>query len=128
MIAYIKGKILAKKGDFLIVEQQGIGYKIFVSKKTQTKLKKGQEKEFFTHFCVRNERPELYGFLRMDELEIFELIEKISGIGPKGALLIASLGAIDELKKAYSFDCLQDFLDIYYQGASVLINENDFYS
>jgi len=100
MIAYIKGKILAKKGDFLIVEQQGIGYKIFVSQKTQAKLKKGQEKEFFTHFCVRNERPELYGFLRMDELEIFELIEKISGIGPKGALLIASLGAIDELKKA----------------------------
>ena len=34
---------------------------------------------------------------------------------------------IDELKKAYSFDCLQDFLDIYYQGASVLINEKDFY-
>ena len=34
---------------------------------------------------------------------------------------------IDELKKAYSFDCLQDFLDIYYHGASVLINEKDFY-
>ena len=100
MISYIKGKIRTKDKDFLILENQGIGYKVFVSQKSLEKIKEGEEKEFFTYFVLRNEKPELYGFLTPEELEIFGVIEKISGIGPKGALLIAALGTIDELKKA----------------------------
>jgi len=100
MISYIKGKILIKKEKFLIVERQGIGYKLFVSKKTLEKTKQGEEKEFFTFFALRKERPELYGFLTPEELIVFETVEKISGIGPKGAMLVASMGTIGQLKKA----------------------------
>ena len=100
MISYIKGKIKLKTENFIVLEQQGVGFKIFVSQKTLEKIKQGEEKEFFTYFVLRKERPELYGFLSPEELKAFEAIEKISGIGPKGALLIASLGTIDELKEA----------------------------
>ena len=78
MISYIKGKILIKKEKFLIIERQGIGYKIFVSQKTLKEIREDEEKEFFTHFCIRKEQVELYGFLSQEELEIFEIIEKIS--------------------------------------------------
>lgn len=100
MISYIKGKIKFKDKDFLVLEQRGVGFKIFVSEKSLEKVKQGEEKEFFTYFILRKEKPELYGFLTQEELRAFEAIEKISGIGPKGALLIACLGTIDELKKA----------------------------
>lgn len=100
MISYIRGKILIKKERYLIVERQGIGYKIFVSEKTREKTKQGEEREFFTFFALRKERPELYGFLTPEELIVFETVEKISGIGPKGAMLVASMGTIGQLKKA----------------------------
>ena len=100
MISYIKGKILIKKEKYLIVERQGIGYKIFVSEKTLERVKQDEEKEFFTFFVLRKEKLELYGFLTQEELTVFETVEKISGIGPKGAMLVASLGTIAQLKKA----------------------------
>lgn len=100
MIFYIKGKVKIKKDNFVLLERQGIGFKIFTSQETQEKIKEGEEKEFYTYFCIRNDKPEIYGFLTLKELEVFEAIEKISGIGVKGALLVASIGSIEELKKA----------------------------
>ena len=112
MISYIKGRVLAKKDKFLILERQGIGFKIFVSHETLEKVKQGEEREFFTHFCNRNEQPELYGFLSFQELEIFEIIEKISGVGPKAALKVASLGDADSLQKAIEAQDVNYFSNI----------------
>ena len=100
MISYLKGKIREKDKNFVVLENQGIGFKIFVSEKNLKKIKDDEQKEFFIFYAVRNDKPELYGFLNKQELKVFEIIEAISGIGPKGALLISSLGSIDELKKA----------------------------
>ena len=100
MIAYIKGKVLIKKQTFLIIERQGIGYKIFVSSQALDKIHKEETIELFTHFSNRNEQAELYGFSSFQELEIFEALEKISGVGPKAALSVASLGNVNKLKQA----------------------------
>jgi len=112
MISYIKGKILIKKERYLIVEREGIGYKIFVSEKTLEKIKQGEEKEFFTFFVLRKEKPELYGFSTLEELTVFETVEKISGIGPKGAMFVASLGTIGQLKKAVEIHDFKYFSQI----------------
>jgi holliday junction DNA helicase RuvA len=100
MISYIKGIIKSKTEDEIILENKGFGFKIFVSKKNSALLKNGEEKELYTHFVIRNEKPELYGFLSQEELSVFEIIENISGIGPKGALVISSLGTLEDLKEA----------------------------
>lgn len=100
MISFIRGKIKIKNEGFVIVENNDIGFKIFVSPKTLEKINLGEIVDFFIFFAIRNEKPELYGLLAEEELKIFEIIEKISGIGPKGAMLIASLGTFEELKKA----------------------------
>ncbi len=106
MISFIRGNIRAKNEEFVIVENNDIGFKVFVSPKTLEKLSIGETVEFFIFFAIRNEKPELYGSLSQEELKVFEIIEKVSGVGPKGAMLIASLGTFDELKKAIE---IQDF-------------------
>jgi len=100
MFSYLKGKIREKDKNFVVLENQGIGFKVFVSEKNLKEIKKEEQRELFVFFAVRNEKPELYGFLDKQELKVFEIIEAVSGIGPKGALLISSLGSMEELKKA----------------------------
>ena len=100
MISYLKGTIKEKDNSFIVLENQGIGFKVFVSEKNLKEIKIDEQKEFFIFFAMRNDKPELYGFVNKQELKVFEIIEAISGIGPKGALLISSLGSFDELKKA----------------------------
>ena len=100
MISYLKGQIREKDKSFVTLENQGIGFKIFVSEKTLKEINVDEQREFFIFYAVRKEKPELYGFLDKQGLKVFEIIEAVSGIGPKGALLISSLGSIDELKKA----------------------------
>jgi len=100
VISYLKGKIKTKDKESLVLENQGLGFKVFVSQKTLALAKEGEEMELYTGFVFRNEKPELYGFLSPQELSVFEIVEAISGIGPKGALLISALGALEDLKKA----------------------------
>lgn len=101
MIGSIKGKIILKKEKFVIVEINGIGYKVYVSPDTILALKKTDTGvSFWTHLHVKEDVQDLYGFLDYKELEFFELLIGVSGIGPKGALAILSVASIETLKKA----------------------------
>jgi Holliday junction DNA helicase RuvA len=112
MIGSIRGKIILKTEKFLIVETGGVGYKINISpdtlSKTQTpnqsKLGSGQETKneifLFIHTHVREDILDLYGFLNREELEFFEMLINVSGIGPKGALAILGIASIATLEKA----------------------------
>ncbi len=108
MIGSIKGKIILKTEKFLIVETNGVGYKISVSPDTLFQLSaphsySGQnntEVLFWIHTHVREDILDLYGFLERQELEFFEMLINVSGIGPKGALSILGIASIDTLKRA----------------------------
>ena len=101
MIGSIKGKITLKKEKFVIVEASGVGYKISVSPDTLSKAKKvGDEIFLFIHTHVREDSLDLYGFLNHPELEFFEMLISVSGIGPKSALAILGITSIETLRKA----------------------------
>ena len=100
MIGSIKGKITLKTDKFVLVETGGIGYKINVSPDTLLKLKKDSEAYFFIHMHVREDAQDLYGFLDYKELEFFEMLLGVSGIGPRSAVVILGIAPIDTLKKA----------------------------
>jgi Holliday junction DNA helicase RuvA len=101
MIGSIKGKIILKTEKFLIVETGGVGYKINVSANTLSKIQEKKDKIFlFVHTHVREDVLDLYGFLDRAELEFFEMLINISGIGPRGALAILGIASIETLKKA----------------------------
>jgi len=78
-----------------------VGYKISVSPDTLSKVKK-EECFFFIHTHVREDAIDLYGFLGREELEFFEMLINVSGIGPKGALSILGIASLDTLRKAIS--------------------------
>ncbi|MEI7709330.1 MAG: Holliday junction branch migration protein RuvA [bacterium] len=103
MIGSIKGKIILKKEKFLIIETSGVGYKISVSLETVSRLKnENSETTLWIHTHVREDAFDLYGFLEYSELEFFEMLISISGIGPKGALTILGVSSVETLSKAIS--------------------------
>lgn len=93
MIAYVRGILASVGSDFIIAEAGGLGYQIFVPASTLQRLPAvGQEAKLFTYHHVREDAMVLYGFLTLQEQEIFMHLINISGIGPKGALTM--LGAL----------------------------------
>jgi len=100
MIASLKGKVILKKQDFIILNVAGVGYKITCPSFILEKIKKEDDLHLFTHLYFSQERIALYGFLRHDELEFFEMLISISGIGPKAALGILALAPVRALKDA----------------------------
>lgn len=101
MIGSVKGKIILKTERFLIVETGGVGYKLNVPLSVLLKSKMGEEEVmFWVHTHIREDSFDLYGFLDRQELEFFEMLINVSGIGPKGALAILGVASIETLKKA----------------------------
>jgi Holliday junction DNA helicase RuvA len=90
MYAYIKGIVEYKAAEYLVIENQGIGYKIITSLSTLDKVEIGKEVKIFTYLHVREDIFAMYGFLTPEELRVFELLISVSGIGPKVANSILS--------------------------------------
>lgn len=86
MISYIKGTITHKGETFVVLECQGIGYKISVSDTTLSRLDQQQETMLYTFLYVKEDSISLFGFLTEQEQSLFERLLSVSGIGPKGAL------------------------------------------
>jgi len=91
LFAYIKGRLEYKNNDFLIVESNGVGYRIFTSLSTVSSIGEvGQEVKVYTYLYVREDIISLYGFLTQEELNVFELLISVSGVGPKAAIAVLS--------------------------------------
>ena len=91
MIAYVKGKLDTKTNTFVVIDVQGIGYKIFMSAKSIESLGEiGQEVKVYTHYYVREDNISLYGFSSNEELRMFELLISVSGVGAKSAIAMLS--------------------------------------
>ncbi len=99
MIAYLDGKIILKKDKFIILETNNVGYKVFLSRQTVSTLPEtGQNLRLFCFHNVKEDASDLYGFLSYDELDFFEVLLDIHGVGPKAALEISALGPLDKIK------------------------------
>ncbi|MCX6755256.1 MAG: Holliday junction branch migration protein RuvA [Candidatus Nomurabacteria bacterium] len=104
MIGSIKGKTILKTDKFIIVEANGVGYKIHIHKPLSFQERgqgvRSDEIFLWIHTIVREDALDLYGFLDREELEFFEMLISVSGIGPKGALGILSVASIETLRQA----------------------------
>ena len=101
MISYLKGKVITQGPDYIITETGGVGYKVYVAESRLSSFPVGKEVEVYCHLHIKREETlELYGMDTPQALEVFETLNNISGIGPKAALNIASLGSMEQLKAA----------------------------
>ena len=100
MLAYLHGRILAKSNNYLILEVNSVGYQIFVGEAFLSSLKVGAEQEFYLSHQVREDASDLYGFRNLSELELFQLLLSVSGVGPKSALGVLSIASADDIREA----------------------------
>lgn len=101
MIAFVKGSLAEVELDRVIIDVGGVGYNVFVSSYTISRLPlEGNEVKLYTYLNVKEDLMQLYGFLSKDELRIFKLLIGVSGIGPKGGLGILSYLTPDDLRFA----------------------------
>jgi Holliday junction DNA helicase RuvA len=103
MISRITGTIIHADTRFIIVDVHGVGYKLYT---TAGVLEKhlNTEATFWTYLAVREDALDLYGFVSKEELDIFELLITVSGIGPKTALGVMNAAGPATIKKAVMTD------------------------
>ncbi|EQH79457.1 holliday junction DNA helicase RuvA [Clostridioides difficile DA00310] len=97
MYSYIKGTVEEIYIDSIVVENNGIGYKINVSSNTIMNLQVGKATKIYTKLIVREDDMSLCGFVSREELKMFELLTSVSKIGPKVALSILSFASPAQL-------------------------------
>lgn len=91
MFAYIKGSLEVKTNGYIVIDVNGIGYKIFMSETAINKMGAiGEIIKIHTYVRVREDDISIYGFNTNEELRMFELLLSVSGIGAKSALVILS--------------------------------------
>ncbi|MDD6795764.1 MAG: Holliday junction branch migration protein RuvA [Clostridiaceae bacterium] len=101
MYEYIKGQYIGINKDYIIIENGGIGYKIFTSGATMASMPKvGEDVVLYIEQIVREHFIGLYGFVSKEELEMFKLLLSINGVGAKAALSLLSISRVNNLKYA----------------------------
>ena len=98
MITSLRGNVLQKTENYLIIEVNNIGYKVFVGATLLQSMK--DECLLYTYHHIREDNQSLFGFTSMEELEFFEHLLTVQGVGPKVALNILDLAPIDKLQNA----------------------------
>ena len=89
MITHIKGNLVKKNPTYVVIECNGIGYKLNISLQTFSKIKE-ENCILFTHFSVKEDSQTLYGFADEDERELFRKLISVSGVGPSTAQIVLS--------------------------------------
>jgi holliday junction DNA helicase RuvA len=101
MIAHLRGRLLARHPNQVVVETGGVGYEVAISVPTFSNLPPvGSEVALHIYTHVREDLIALYGFLRPAEKQLFEKLISVSGIGPKLAITALSGMPADELTEA----------------------------
>ncbi|MBV9159454.1 MAG: Holliday junction branch migration protein RuvA [Candidatus Kaiserbacteria bacterium] len=102
MIGQLEGIVAAKRPGFAIVSAGGVGYKVAATRAQLAQLAEGSEARLWTHLAVKEDALDLYGFATEEELQLFELLLTVSGIGPKSALAILDIALVETLRSAIS--------------------------
>ncbi len=100
MIGSLRGVVDAHVHDAVLVNVNGVGYIVSVSVRTKMACRVGSDVHLFIYDHVREDARRLFGFESLDERGFFETLISISGVGPKVALLILSIGSLADIQRA----------------------------
>ena len=101
MIASVRGEVLVRRPDHVVIESGGVGYRLAVSAETLKSVPaRGKQATLHAHLVARDDSLSLYGFANEEERDLFLHLTSVSGIGPKVAIAILSGGAPRELLRA----------------------------
>lgn len=100
MIGHLNGTVTALRPGYAILSCGGVGYQVAATKETLARLAQGSNASLWTYLAVRETALDLYGFSSEDDMRFFELLLTVSGIGPKSALGILDIAAVETLRSA----------------------------
>ena len=101
MIASVRGEVIVRRPDHVVVEAAGVGYRLAVSAQTMRSVpREGEQAMLHTHLVMRDDGMHLFGFASEDERALFHLLNGVQGVGPKVALAVLSGGTTRELTNA----------------------------
>ena len=100
MFYYLKGTAAIVSDGFTVIDIGGVGYKVYTSLNSRSKIEKGKETLLYTYTNIREDAFDIYGFTTEDELSFFEKMLSVSGVGPKAALAILSVLSPSEILTA----------------------------
>lgn len=100
MIAQLKGLVISATERTVVVDVNGVGYEVFVTRDLATAAKAGNPITLFTHFNVREDAQELFGFNQASDLSFFKLLLTVSGVGPRSALNIMDTAKAADIRQA----------------------------
>lgn len=98
MIITLSGKVTHRDANFIVVETAGVGYQVQMPKAALHAFKPGLEARLWTHEHIREDARDLYGFLTEAEHRMFLKLLAISGVGPKMAMNLLSLGPVKDIE------------------------------
>ena len=99
MFEYLNGVIKIKKPEYLAVDVNGVGYRVYITLKTYDQVQVGEKKELYIYNVIKEDAFKLVGFLQERERVLFEMLIGISGIGLSLALSIMSTFSIDNIRE-----------------------------
>jgi holliday junction DNA helicase RuvA len=100
MIAYVNGAITFKSPTYVVIDINGLGYRVHISLHTYEKIASLEECKLLTHLVIKEDAHQLYGFYEEDERDLFRQLIGISGVGPNTARMMLSSLPPEELKRA----------------------------
>ena len=110
MIAFLKGKVFTAEQDTVIIDVNGVGYRVNVTVNCAASLQsKDSEVLIHTHMIVREDDMQLYGFQTPEEISVFMLLLGVNGIGPRAALAILSHMRPDGIGRALALEDMTSF-------------------
>jgi holliday junction DNA helicase RuvA len=109
VIASLTGEVLSSSNGQVVLDVSGVGYLIHSTPSVVGSVGTGKSVRFFTSLVVREDALTLFGFLDADQLEVFELLRSVNGVGPKSALAILGELSVDQIAQAVSSEADQVF-------------------
>jgi len=100
MIAYLKGTIIIKGDNFIVIEAHDVGYKVFVTNYLLNNCQIDEHIEVYTHHNIKEDSLDLYGFQTQEDLALFQKLISISGVGPKTGLAVFAVASASDIKSA----------------------------
>ncbi|GAA4193362.1 Holliday junction branch migration protein RuvA [Gryllotalpicola kribbensis] len=104
MISSLRGTVLRASGAELVIEVAGVGYLVSVTPEHALSLRVGEEALVHTALIVREDALSLFGFQDAEQLEVFQLLLGVNGVGPKSALGVLSVMTPDQIAAAVQND------------------------
>ncbi len=95
MIAWLEGRIVGRGVDHVVVDVRGVGYKVHVARQPE-----GEQASLHVHHVVQQDAERLFGFETREELALFEMLVRVSNVGPKAAISLLSVAGPAELAAA----------------------------